>query len=186
MTSVQFAFWLQGVFELGDIKSFDEKQTTLIRQHLALVEEAVSGGTVSVSGAPPLAGDVVVTVCANCRRRGCLFFGELRCDARYVDKTLGTTERTVEQLRSLNAEHASYWSYVEPTTKPARPAPAEFFALINKRLATGERVYGDASFERPTAELIGEIEEELLDIVGWSYVVWCRLVALKKRVEAEK
>ena len=71
----------------------------------------------------------------------------------------------------------------KPTT-PDRPSRAEFFARVDQRLANGERVYGDASFERPTTELLGEIEEELLDIAGWSYVAWCRLVALKKRVEA--
>jgi hypothetical protein len=37
VTSVQFAYWLQGVFELGDVKSFDEKQTAMIRNHLAMV-----------------------------------------------------------------------------------------------------------------------------------------------------
>ncbi len=37
MKSRDFVYWLQGVLEIGDVKSFDEKQTTLIRQHLALV-----------------------------------------------------------------------------------------------------------------------------------------------------
>lgn len=37
MTSRDFAFWLQGVFDVGGAKQFDEAQTALIRQHLALV-----------------------------------------------------------------------------------------------------------------------------------------------------
>jgi hypothetical protein len=37
MTSVQFAYWLQGLFELGKPESLDKEQTTLIKQHLAMV-----------------------------------------------------------------------------------------------------------------------------------------------------
>jgi hypothetical protein len=37
MTSRDFAFWLQGVFEVADLKTLDEKQTLLIKQHLNLV-----------------------------------------------------------------------------------------------------------------------------------------------------
>ncbi len=37
MTSRDFAYWLQGLFELGDPKALDEKQTALIKQHLAMV-----------------------------------------------------------------------------------------------------------------------------------------------------
>lgn len=37
MTSENFVFWLQGLFELGDPKELNEKQTELIRRHLALV-----------------------------------------------------------------------------------------------------------------------------------------------------
>lgn len=37
MTSRDFAFWLQGLFELGEITSLNEKQTELIKRHLNLV-----------------------------------------------------------------------------------------------------------------------------------------------------
>jgi hypothetical protein len=37
MKSVEFCYWLQGLFELGDPKRLDEKQTDLIKRHLALV-----------------------------------------------------------------------------------------------------------------------------------------------------
>ncbi len=39
MTSRDFAYWMQGLFELSDPKSLDEKQTALIKQHLAMVFE---------------------------------------------------------------------------------------------------------------------------------------------------
>ncbi len=37
MTSRDFVYWLQGLFELGDPTSLDEKQTALIKRHLAMV-----------------------------------------------------------------------------------------------------------------------------------------------------
>jgi len=37
MTSRDFCFWLQGLYELGEPKTLDENQTELIRRHLELV-----------------------------------------------------------------------------------------------------------------------------------------------------
>lgn len=37
MTSRDFVYWLQGLFELSDINNLNEKQTELIRRHLSLV-----------------------------------------------------------------------------------------------------------------------------------------------------
>lgn len=37
MTSRDFCYWLQGMFELGTPRSIDEVRTEAIRQHLALV-----------------------------------------------------------------------------------------------------------------------------------------------------
>ena len=37
MKSVEFCYWLQGLFELGEPKSLNEKQTELIRRHLSMV-----------------------------------------------------------------------------------------------------------------------------------------------------
>lgn len=37
MTSRDFAYWLQGLFELSDVTALNKKQTDLIRNHLALV-----------------------------------------------------------------------------------------------------------------------------------------------------
>ena len=37
MTSRDFCYWLQGMFELGQPKAFDEVRTEMIRKHLALV-----------------------------------------------------------------------------------------------------------------------------------------------------
>jgi hypothetical protein len=37
MKSRDFAYWLQGLFELGDISDLDERQTALIKSHLNMV-----------------------------------------------------------------------------------------------------------------------------------------------------
>lgn len=37
MTSRDFAYWLQGLFELSDITSLNEHQTDLVRRHLEMV-----------------------------------------------------------------------------------------------------------------------------------------------------
>lgn len=37
MTSEQFVFWLQGMFELTDPKKLDAEQTATIKKHLELV-----------------------------------------------------------------------------------------------------------------------------------------------------
>lgn len=37
MTPEQFAYWLQGFLELGDIKEIDPRETQIIKDHLKLV-----------------------------------------------------------------------------------------------------------------------------------------------------
>lgn len=37
MTSVQFAYWLQGFFELSEAKGLTQRQTEIIKNHLKLV-----------------------------------------------------------------------------------------------------------------------------------------------------
>lgn len=49
MTSRDFCYWLQGCFELENPQSLDERRTTQIKQHLALVfrheiDPSIDGG----------------------------------------------------------------------------------------------------------------------------------------------
>lgn len=37
MKAVEFAFWMQGFFEIAEPKTITEEQTTMIKNHLALV-----------------------------------------------------------------------------------------------------------------------------------------------------
>ncbi len=55
-----------------------------------------------------------------------------------------------------------------------------FIGAVRARLEKGRREYGEASFSRPPAELVGELEQEALDLAGWGFVLWCRLRALSE------
>jgi hypothetical protein len=62
MTSRDFAFWLQGYFEVSNPKEIGEKETDLIKRHLALVfkheidpsmgDEAYQAGLNEIHGLP--------------------------------------------------------------------------------------------------------------------------------------
>jgi hypothetical protein len=62
---------------------------------------------------------------------------------------------------------------------------ARFWLRLRERLEAGARSYGDASFRREPAELAGEIEQELLDVCGWAFVLWCRLGRLRAVLRSE-
>lgn len=42
MNSESFCYWLQGCFEIHDLKTLDEKQTQIIKDHLNLVFNKVT------------------------------------------------------------------------------------------------------------------------------------------------
>jgi hypothetical protein len=56
----------------------------------------------------------------------------------------------------------------------------EFIAAVRARLEAGAEAYGDQSFERPTAELVRELQQEALDLAGWGFILFERL----RRLEA--
>jgi hypothetical protein len=58
-----------------------------------------------------------------------------------------------------------------------------FVSAVRQRLEAGRVAYGEKSFGRSPAELIGELQQEALDLAGWGFVLWCRLEAM--RVAAE-
>ena len=55
-----------------------------------------------------------------------------------------------------------------------------FIESIQKRLRVGERDYGDSSFEVPLVKLVDEIQQELEDVAGWSFIMWSRLRQLSE------
>lgn len=63
---------------------------------------------------------------------------------------------------------------------------AAFAAGVEARLADGARAYGDRSLRARPAALAGEVEEELLDVAGWSFMLWLRLRGLRRRLPARR
>ncbi len=69
--------------------------------------------------------------------------------------------RDVDAPRALSVDHEQEW--------------VEFAIRLRQRLEAGAKQYGDVSFRRDLGELTGEIEQGLLDVCGWAFVLWCRL-----------
>jgi len=42
MKTVEFCYWLQGVFEMSEVSSLDEKQTATLKRHLDMVFEHIA------------------------------------------------------------------------------------------------------------------------------------------------
>lgn len=61
-----------------------------------------------------------------------------------------------------------------------------FATAVRHRLDAGARVYGDRSFSAEPAELIREVQAELLDVCGWSFVLWTRLEAMRADLAANE
>jgi hypothetical protein len=57
-----------------------------------------------------------------------------------------------------------------------------FAAAVAERLEVGATTYGNRSFTLPPAELAAEIEQELLDVCAWAFILWCRVRALRERM----
>lgn len=50
-----------------------------------------------------------------------------------------------------------------------------FLDRLRERLEAGALEYGNRSFLRQPAELVDEVVQELLDVVGWVYILWAKV-----------
>lgn len=55
----------------------------------------------------------------------------------------------------------------------------DFIKALEPRLAQGADTYGDSSFKKGITQLIDEIEQELLDVCGWGWILWVKLHTLR-------
>ena len=60
-----------------------------------------------------------------------------------------------------------------------------FVGAVFQRLEKGREAYGDTSFDKPIGELLGELEQECLDLAGWGFVLWSRLQRIKSATNRE-
>ena len=61
-----------------------------------------------------------------------------------------------------------------------------FLQELEVRLEKGRKEYGDATLDRPLAEIIDEMKQEFLDVVGWGYFGWLRLCELEAAAQSVK
>jgi hypothetical protein len=59
-----------------------------------------------------------------------------------------------------------------------------YMAQVESRLRAGARRYGDTSFARESEDLLAEVRNELLDISGWGFILWCKLQRLEEAIRA--
>lgn len=61
-----------------------------------------------------------------------------------------------------------------------------FINMLVDRLRAGADQYGDASFSKDPKQLLDEIQQELLDISGWSFVLFCRIREMRRAIEGSQ
>lgn len=86
---------------------------------------------------------------------------------------------SAESLDASTTRLTKVLDKLESKPPAANASVAEFFSAVEQRLEAGQRAYGDKSFSRDPSELLGELEQEALDLAGWGYVLWCRVRAAK-------
>ena len=62
----------------------------------------------------------------------------------------------------------------------------KFVKDLDKRMLKGYHDYGDKSFNLPPEKLVDELIEEVLDISGWSVILYARLVTLAEALNRHK
>ena len=60
-----------------------------------------------------------------------------------------------------------------------------FSGAVLQRLEHGAIEYGDTSFKNPIDKTFYEIENECLDIMGWGFILYVKLLALRERLITE-
>lgn len=62
----------------------------------------------------------------------------------------------------------------------------QYMSNLQLRIEAGAREYGDESFAKKAASTIEEIQEEVLDIAGWGYILYTRLERLRNAALAAR
>ena len=58
-----------------------------------------------------------------------------------------------------------------------------FLGEVVSRMKVGSEEYGEGSYERPLGELLSEIQEELVDVAGWSSIMWARCEKIREQLK---
>ena len=69
---------------------------------------------------------------------------------------------------------------VAPISEAALAQYHEFSEEVRKRLLVGCTTYGDESFRRPLHEVVHELQQEALDLAGWGFILYRRLIDIEQ------
>lgn len=61
----------------------------------------------------------------------------------------------------------------------------DFVYALEARLDAGEQEYGDSSFSKHPLVLVQEIQEELLDVANWAFILYSRMSSIKDELEEQ-
>ncbi len=75
--------------------------------------------------------------------------------------------------------------FVEELRVSFKKAEDEFIETLRNRMEAGYEEYGNTSFYRTKDALLGELEEEVMDIPGWSIILFWKLREKRKRLNAK-
>jgi len=56
----------------------------------------------------------------------------------------------------------------------------QFSERVKQRLDQGAESYGNTNFEMSCGDLLSEIEQEALDLMGWTFLFWVRLQKMRE------
>jgi len=59
----------------------------------------------------------------------------------------------------------------------------KFVKLLDAKMKKGFLQYGDKSFDREPEDLIGELQQEVIDISGWGMILFHRLEEMKLKLK---
>lgn len=62
-----------------------------------------------------------------------------------------------------------------PSLRSTLRAWSKFNGLVQARLKQGAREYRNRSFSKDPLELLHELQQEALDLAGWSFILFVRL-----------
>lgn len=82
--------------------------------------------------------------------------------------------------KPMYKEH--YEEFINELRKSFKKAEDEFIEILSSRMKVGFEEYGNTSYYRTTDDLMREMEEEMMDIPGWTVILFWKLRQMRKRV----
>ena len=113
---------------------------------------------------------------------------EMGWDTRQIAVIMGKTQQQVEDLlMEKGPRWKDRWGwFVGKMKMRIRGMRGRWEWFLNKmkaRLQAGFIEYGDGSFERCPLSLLNEVEEEILDQIGWSYIQLVRIQKTREKLQ---